>query len=374
MNRARIFICFLAIVLTGCSSCSVYNKTPSFFKLAEINNLGKKKDTSDVDSVAGISGLVLYKINSTSLPSNSSAACDKRNEFYIAISEEFEKHHLSELHALDIDWTTGEVTKSKCTNPSVPMQLDGHLFKGEGILAQNTDGTLWVFSENSTPYQRLTNFLKKLLSATTQDWDINSFDRTRKSRDRLIKVRPATGEIVQDFQLPEYLHWDGVYDWEASQCRGTRNLQGLHGGGMTPDRHVAALMTQTSLYQDSNLATRSTPASVRIFVYAVKQNDLHPLHQLRYDTELKTISSSVRGEQHFVGVFGMIPISETEFIVAEHEVYVCCLSFVNCGNVFSREVVLYYHYCRQVSFIERHPAKIDIFRTPLLPCKFSLII
>ena len=36
------------------------------------------------------------------------------------------------------------------------------------------------------------------------------------------------GAIIREASLPSWMQWDQRYDWDWSQCTGTRVFQGLH--------------------------------------------------------------------------------------------------------------------------------------------------
>ena len=130
--------------------------------------------------------------------------------------------------------------------------------------------------------------------------------------------------------------WDEVFDWDMEKCYGNRVLKGLHSLTLyTPTEEEnlnstqLVMMNQIALYQDGPEPTIFEGSHVRIMFWDVKSgnNDddnnesLAYSRTYRYQTSRLLLEKFQKGARHVRGVFGILALSATEFLVTETELF-----------------------------------------------------
>lgn len=160
--------------------------------------------------------------------------------------------------------------------------------------------------------------------------DLNTFVPGSRRDSRFIRVS-ATGELLEEIELPRWMLWDEVFDWNMENCHGNRVLKGLHSLTLYEPREDEEflngtrqlfMMNQISLYQDGPEPTPFDGSHVRIMCWNVEgdcSNSVTYSRSYRYQTMSLQIDTFQKGARHVRGVFGILALSATEFLVTETE-------------------------------------------------------
>lgn len=169
--------------------------------------------------------------------------------------------------------------------------------------------------------------------------DLNTFVPGSRRDSRFIRVS-STGKLLEEIQLPQWMLWDEVFDWDMEKCYGNRVLKGLHSltryepkEGESAKSTQLIMMNQIALYQDGPEPTVFEGSHVRIMFWDVggtaeggdgsdSQSCSTPVsysRSYRYQTMSLQIDTFQKGARHVRGVFGIMAISATEFLVTETE-------------------------------------------------------
>lgn len=57
--------------------------------------------------------------------------------------------------------------------------------------------------------------------------DLNTYVPGSRRDSRFLRVS-SSGTLMEEIQLPQWMLWDGVFNWDMEQCYGNRVLKGLH--------------------------------------------------------------------------------------------------------------------------------------------------
>lgn len=170
--------------------------------------------------------------------------------------------------------------------------------------------------------------------------DLNTFVPDSLRPSRLLRVltvdETGTNNIVQEFDLPDWLTWSGQYHWDARKCYGTRVYKGLHDLTIVHstdeygNKKIQLIsINQIALYQDGQEPTLFDGSHIRIMVFDVETKEAEEgsgcstsvtySHSYRYQTSRLLFDPYQKGAKQIRGVFGLLAISPTEFLVTETE-------------------------------------------------------
>ena len=179
------------------------------------------------------------------------------------------------FYRFQLDFDTGTITYAKPAY--VEVRSDGG-FKLEDIAAlpvpsspsaSSHNDTFWLVSESHSAY------VPFLLDFFSPAHDINTYDRATFAHSRLVQVRAADGAIIREASLPLWMQWDQRYDWDWSQCTGTRVFQGLHALSIfTNDDGGYTLLTanQAALFQDGGTPNDWDGSHVRLLAFDIDKS------------------------------------------------------------------------------------------------------
>ncbi len=71
---------------------------------------------------------------------------------------------------------------------------------------------LWLASEGNSHLASTNVFFSKDFGPP----DLNTFDPETFSPSRLFRVDAASGEVLEEVNMPSFAQWDGHYDWEST--------------------------------------------------------------------------------------------------------------------------------------------------------------
>ena len=157
--------------------------------------------------------------------------------------------------------------------------------------------------------------------------DINTFSRESFRNSRFVRVG-SDGILHEEIALPDFMLWDGVYNYDPMKCYGNRVMKGLHALSYfeSPNPSVASqlvLVPQFALYQDGPESSSFDGSQTRILFWDTAKeectSDVKYSHSFRYETSRKEIQ--MKGAHHVKGIFAALPISSTELLVSETEFY-----------------------------------------------------
>ncbi len=192
------------------------------------------------------------------------------------------------------------------------------------------DPEYWVISESNSNTELTKSYFTKRFGHP----DLNTYVPGTLRDSRFIRVS-STGNILEEIELPPWMLWDGKFNWDPWKCYGTRVLKGLHAmtlydlNNTANDdavTHQLIMMSQTALYQDGPEPTIFDGSHMRIMYWDVKSHSdascsvsISYSRSYRYETSRLLIDTFQKGARHVRGVFGILAITPTEFLVTETE-------------------------------------------------------
>ena len=176
------------------------------------------------------------------------------------------------------------------------------LFSG---LIDPVDKDVWLVSESHSHLAKTSKFLSKDFGPT----DLSSFDRDTFFPSRLVRVNAATGDILEEAELPTL--WDLDYDWDSTKCVGERPFAGAHALSIVSSsdpqfKNIMFVAYQTALFQDGSSPTDFSGSATRILRYGLTtlddrvsriSNTSSYLDSFRYDTSKLTLTSYQKGSR-----------------------------------------------------------------------------
>ena len=197
-----------------------------------------------------------------------------------------------------------------------------------------TQQDAWLVSEANSRLVETNQFLSKDFGAP----DLSSFDSETFTTSRLVRVDIATGEILEEADIPDFAQWDQSYDWESTMCIGDRPFQGLHALSIVPvpsdsdDEstefdYIMFVGIQAALFQDGSTPTEFQGSATRVLVYGLTKNNndnrfastAKYIKSFRYDTSHLTMKSYQKGARHFNALFGFLALDNHQLLVVETE-------------------------------------------------------
>jgi hypothetical protein len=184
----------------------------------------------------------------------------------------------------------------------------------------------WIVSESNSNTQRSSSYFTKNFGHP----DLNTFVPESLRDSRFIRVG-ADGKLKEEIALPDFMLWDGEYNWDPWKCYGNRVLKGLHSLAIleepkeSEERSQLIMIPQLALYQDGPEPTIFDGSQVRIMFWDIiddGQNcatDVQYSRSYKYETSRMTIETFQKGARHVLGVFGVLAISRTELLITETE-------------------------------------------------------
>jgi len=226
----------------------------------------------------------------------------------------------------------------------------------------------WIVSESNSITAETNSYFSKRHGQP----DLNTFKPNSLEHSRVVRVS-SSGELLEEIQLPPWMYWDGVFDWDPMKCYGTRVYKGLHdltvwevgradylkpeGGDTGSDGsessgsdiskrrrldddativhdNTTQLITinQCALYQDGGEPNLFDGSHLRIMFWDVRPEyangaddddscrpSIDYSRSYRYQTARLQISTLQKGAVHTHAVFGVLAISPLELLVAEVE-------------------------------------------------------
>ena len=190
--------------------------------------------------------------------------------------------------------------------------------------APSYNDTFWLVSESHSAYVPL------LLDFFSPAHDIKTYDRASFAHSRLVQVRAADGAIIREASLPSWMQWDQRYDWDWSQCTGTRVFQGLHALSIfANDDGGYTLLTanQAALFQDGGTPNDWDGSHVRLLAFDIDESSGAATysHAYRYGTSERKLTPFEKGARHFTALSALLVLDGTNgttVLVAETEDYV----------------------------------------------------
>jgi len=189
-----------------------------------------------------------------------------------------------------------------------------------------SDPEYWVVSESFSETKVTSSYFSKRHGQP----DLNTFEPGSFRDSHLMRVS-STGEVLEEVHLPEWLMWDGTYDWDPRRCHGTRVWKGLHDLGFLPADKDNDVPASLATYQDGPEPTMFEGSHVRIMLWDVTtsmepkegggcSSSLEYSRTYRYRTAPLQITTFQKGARHLRAIMAMLAVSPTEFIVAETEI------------------------------------------------------
>lgn len=194
----------------------------------------------------------------------------------------------------------------------------------------------FIVSESNSNTQRSSSYFTKNFGHP----DVNTFVPDSFRNSRFLRVG-SNGEEKEEITLPDFMLWDGQYNWDPRKCYGNRVLKGLHSLTLleaTPgseEKSQVIMTPQLALYQDGPEPTIFDGSQARIMFWDVIEDENDEMcstgvqysRSYKYETSRMVIETFQKGARHVGGIFGVLAISRTELLIAENE-FLEALGFV----------------------------------------------